>query len=299
MPPVAPRTFRTLHQSPLVTVRDYCCRECRCGPGAEECSDANHIVLMRRGAFTMHFGRRQVTADTNHAVLFQRGSTYRVSHPADGGDRGTILGTSDRLLGEIAQELDPAAADRPGQPFAADSSPCDASMFWRHRELVQRLEHAPAEPLWAEAQAMQLIADAMTAAQLRHRAPPRQRRATTADHRDRVEAAKAFLATHLHARISLADVAIAAHTSPFHLARMFQRLTGMPVHRYHLQLRLRASLERLAGSGDDLTAIAHDLGFCSHSHFTDCFRRAFGRAPSQLRRSSSRRLAQMRKNLEA
>jgi AraC-like DNA-binding protein len=78
-------------------------------------------------------------------------------------------------------------------------------------------------------------------------------------------------------------MARAVHASPFHLARIFQQRTGVPVHRYLTQLRLRAALERLADGADDLTALALELGFSSHSHFTDSFRREFGCAPSTVR----------------
>ena len=57
----------------------------------------------------------------------------------------------------------------------------------------------------------------------------------------------------------------------------------MPIHRYLTQLRLRSSLERLADGANDLTALALELGFSSHSHFTDAFRREFGHAPSRDR----------------
>ena len=39
---------------------------------------------------------------------------------------------------------------------------------------------------------------------------------------------------------------------------------------------------------DDLTALALDLGFSSHSHFTAAFRRAFGRPPAEFRRITRR-----------
>ncbi|HET9711379.1 MAG TPA: AraC family transcriptional regulator, partial [Pyrinomonadaceae bacterium] len=98
------------------------------------------------------------------------------------------------------------------------------------------------------------------------------------------EAAKTYLAAKMSERITLDDVARAVHASPFHLARIFQQQTGVPVHRYLTQLRLRASMERLAEGADDITAVALELGFSSHSHFTDAFRREFGRPPSKVRK---------------
>src|SRR5262245_4672316 len=295
--------FRSLYESPIVSVRDYCCRIPHSGPATEEHCDTNNIVLMRHGAFSKHFGRRAVTADVNQATFFSKGSSYRVSHPADCGDRGTVFIPSPRVLNDIVRELDATIDEHPDGPFPFVTGPCDTGVFWRHRELVQRLETAecePLEPLWADVTALQLVADVLEAAFARQGRPCKTSRTTTdADHADRAEAAKTYLASQLSERITLEDVARAVYASPFHLARLFQRQTGVPLHRYLTRLRLRASLERLADGANDLTALALDLGFSSHSHFTDTFRREFGRAPSNVRRNASRRtLRQMSKNLE-
>lgn len=295
-----PLTFRVLYRSPLVTVRDYACRACRGGPAGEEQSDSNNIVLMRHGAFCKHFGRRSTTADVNQAVFFSQDSTYRVSHPADCGDRGTIFVVSPRVLNDIVRELDPRIDDRPNRPFQFVTGPCDTAAFWRHRELVLRLEAAerlPLEPIWADVTTLQLVADILEAAFARHGSPPkRRRRGTDDDHVDRVEAAKTYLATRLGERITLDEVACEVHASPFHFARIFQQRTGVPVHRYLTRLRLRAALDRLINGTSDLTALALDLGFSSHSHFTDAFRDEFGCPPSAVRKSAD--LRELSKNLE-
>lgn len=159
--------FRVLHESPIVSVHDYCCHIAQSGPGPEEESDGNNIVLMRHGAFSRHFGRRAVTADVNQAVFFSRDSTYRVSHPADCGDRGTVFTVSPRVLNDIVRELDPSIDEHPEQPFRFVTGPCPSTVFLRHREMVQRLESAelnPLEPLWADVTALQLVADVLESA---------------------------------------------------------------------------------------------------------------------------------------
>ena len=304
MPSAAlPLTFTTLYESPLVRVQDYVCRSEPGGPGEEEQYTADTIVLMRHGVFCRHFGRRSVTADVNHAIFFSKGSTARVSHPTDCGDRGTVFTIAPRVLRDIIRELDPSVDERSGGPFPFLTGPCDAAAFWRHRELVQRLaaqEVQPLEHLWADVTALQLGADILEAAFKQAGVARKARRAATAEeHAERAEAAKEFLASSMSERITLDDVARAVHTSPFHFTRIFQQRVGVPVHRYLTQLRLRAALERLAEGEDDLTALALDLGFSSHSHFADAFRREFGETPSEVRRRSSpRALRQMRKNLE-
>jgi len=278
--------FRSLYESPVVNVRDYCCRATRGGPAAEEYSSINGIVLMRAGAFSKHFSRRSLTADVNQTVFFSKGSTYRISHPADCGDRGTVLVAAPNVLGDIIRELDPLVDDHPERPFPFVTGPCNSVLFSRHHALIKELEGAHPDPLWVDVTALQLLADALEAAFAWHGRPrPRRRSGTEADHRDRAEAAKAYLASRLTERVTLDDIARAVYASPFHLARVFRRRTGLPIHRYMTRLRLRAAHERLADGVKDITALALELGFSSHSHFTDSFRREFGRAPSFVRGS--------------
>jgi hypothetical protein len=214
--------FRPLYENPIIGVHDYCCHIARSGPGAEEESNANNIVLMRHGAFARHFGRRTATADVNQAVFFSRDSTYRVSHPADCGDRGTVFTVSPRVLNDIVRELDPSIDDHPDQPFRFVTGPCDSRVFWRHRELVQRLESAessPLEPLWADVMALQLVADVLESAFVQHSVTRKPKREDTdADHAERAEAAKTYLAARMSERVTLDEVARAVHVSPFHLA---------------------------------------------------------------------------------
>lgn len=302
--PGPPLTFTTLYESPLLRVQDYICRSDLGGPGGEEQYTGNTIVLMRHGVFCKHFGRRSVTADVNQAIFFTKGSTVRVSHPTDCGDRGTVFTLKPRVLNDIVRELDPSVDEHPDRPFPFVTGPCDTAAFWRHRELVQRIaaqDIEPLEPLWADVTALQLSADILEAAFAQAGVKRKQGRAITdLEHADRAEAAKSYLASSLGRRVTLDDVAKAVHTSPFHFTRIFQKRAGVPVHRYLTRLRLRASLERLAEGENDLTTLALDLGFSSHSHFADAFRKEFGKTPSEVRATATRKtLRQMSKILEA
>ena len=298
-----PLEFHTLYESCLICVRDYVCRACRGGPAAEEYSGRSDIVLMRSGAFCKHFGRRSVTADVNQAVFFSRGSTYRVSHPTDCGDRGTVLVPAPAVLADIIRELDSTSDDRPERPFPFVTGPCVKGVFLRHRELVTRFEGVafqPLEPLWADETALQLVADVLEAAFARHGLPAKKRRIETeAEHAELAEAVKSLLAKRLGERITLEEIARALEASPFHLARVFQTQTGVPVHRYLSRLRLRTALDRLEAGARDLTALALELNFSSHSHFTDAFRREFGFTPSNFRKAKGRHtLSEISENLK-
>lgn len=56
----------------------------------------------------------------------------------------------------------------------------------------------------------------------------------------------------------------------------------MPLYRYQLRLRLAKAMQELV-KYDDLTTLALDLGFSSHSHFGAMFRATYGDNPSAFR----------------
>ena len=76
--------------------------------------------------------------------------------------------------------------------------------------------------------------------------------------------------------LGLADIAQTVGASMFHLCRCFRAGTGLTLHEYRTQLRLRGALEALESGDCDLPHLALDSGFSSHSHFTAAFRRVFG-----------------------
>ncbi len=72
-----------------------------------------------------------------------------------------------------------------------------------------------------------------------------------------------------------------------YLTQVFQQTEGIPLYRYHLRLRLARALDLIA-KFDDLSALAAELGFSSHSHFAAAFRRTYGRSPTAFKQSAQR-----------
>lgn len=62
----------------------------------------------------------------------------------------------------------------------------------------------------------------------------------------------------------------------------FRAELGTTLRAYRLQLRIAIALHRLA-AGDDLAALAAELGFASHAHFTGTFSRLLGMPPRSAR----------------
>lgn len=290
---------RPLCRTPLVRATEHCCRPHDRGCSHEEHSTTDEIVFVRRGAFTRHVGRSRRTLNPNHVVFFSSGAPYRVSHPADGGDDCLALWVRPDVLSDILCEFNAAARDRM-ERFPHPDGPCDSRMHLGAAALHRTLAAGSPDPALAESAVLTLVRAAVQSAhRLRGHRPVPRRRDTQRAHADLADAVKTELSRRFTEQFSLDDLARRVHASPFHLTRVFRRQTGMSIHAYRHQLRLRAALEQLADDGCDLTDLALRLGFYDHGHFTTAFRRAFGQTPSCFRKTAShRRLAELSRNLQ-
>ena len=83
--------------------------------------------------------------------------------------------------------------------------------------------------------------------------------------------------------LTLAGIAAEVGVSPFHLSRLVTAANGVPIHRMILRRRLRDALELLLETSEGISRIALAVGFASHSHLTDAFRREYGIPPRAVR----------------
>jgi AraC family transcriptional regulator len=297
--------IRALHRSPAVSVYDVRCRPSDFARGPEEWSRSSQIVFPRRGVFERDVRGDSVIADPNHVLFFNGDEAYHVAHPGRCGDDCTAFAFDGALVREAVAFHDPAREEAAacGQPFRFSHALAGEQVFLLHARLRQAALARDAAPRLAIEEAAVRLLDAVMLGAYRSRglAPARKRlrRATLQDHRDLARRTSLHLATRFGEDLSLQAIARAVHSSPYHLARLFRAQAGTSIHQYRHRLRLREALRRLADGAPDLTALALDLGFSSHSHLTDAFRRAFGLPPAACRASlSARRLGELSRNLE-
>jgi AraC-like DNA-binding protein len=265
-----------LLQSTTVAVRDVCCRGTCHHRSAEECAASTQLVFPYRGLYLRHVGRTQSVADANHVLFFNAGEGYQVSHPVTGGDACLSLTVSQPLLRELAPAAMLRRRDQPvfhHQALRIDERAQVLVALLRHS-----LRNGGIEPLEAESLALTLVCRSLGS---------RTTHAAGATHaRQRlVDRAKLLLASDLTRRWTLAEIAAEIGGSPVYLTQAFQQVEGMPLYRYHLRLRLARALDLMADC-EDVAALAQDLGFSSHSHFSAAFRQAYGRTPKAFRRAA-------------
>jgi AraC family transcriptional regulator len=276
-PPMPDFEINNLLDTSTVTLRDVCCVGACRGRSAEECASATHLVFTYRGIYLRHVGNDQAVADANHVLFFNAGEHYQVSHPIEGRDASLSLGLSDALL----RELTPKSVLNDGgtASFKHQHQRIDARAQALVALLRHNLEQGSIEPLEAESLALTLVCRSLG---------PRTSHEPRATHgvRRLVDRVKVLLASDLSRRWTLAEIAVEIRGSPVYLTQIFQRAEGIPLCRYHLRLRLARALD-LIGQYDDLSALAAELGFSSHSHFTSAFRQAYGQSPAAFRECTS------------
>jgi AraC-like DNA-binding protein len=86
-----------------------------------------------------------------------------------------------------------------------------------------------------------------------------------------------------HARLSLAQLASEAATSPYHFLRIFRQVVGMTPHQFVLRTRLHHAAMRMRRTDEAISAIAFDAGFNDLSTFNRRFRRLMGVSPGAYR----------------
>jgi AraC family transcriptional regulator len=236
----------------------------------------------RTSVWIQHDGGQPFVADPNTVTYYNQGQTYRRIELSARGDRGDWFAVAPHVIAELLAAWDPAARDRQDRPFTFSHGPCDADTYLLQRGVFEHVtrERSP-DTLFVEESVLDILA--RTAALAYAGADIEQAAGSLRRARDLAEAARAVVASRFDEPLTLPTIARLVDTSVFHLARVFRRMTGTTLHAYRNQLRLRAALERVADPGSDLLSVAIDLGYSSHSHFSEAFRRTFKLTPSAVR----------------
>jgi AraC-like DNA-binding protein len=92
-----------------------------------------------------------------------------------------------------------------------------------------------------------------------------------------------FIREHLDQDLTLAQLGGVVYMSPFHFARLFQRSTGLPPHRFVVRARIARAAVLLAEPEPPIAQISRVVGFRTPSHFSTVFRRLMGVTPHEYR----------------
>ena len=277
-------TSTILYRSLLFTLGEF-----RCPAGDRRWSEPNsigegdHLVFPASAVGIRHDRGRMTLADPTMVVYYRSGEWYGRELRDRRGDQSVFV-IPERAAWEGLEGTEPALAARFG--------PAGRVAYAGQAMIAGALRREPGiDPLLIDETLAGVVCDSLGRAVGGACVPP-----TRCD--DAVERVRETLATRYAERRSLASIAADVEVSPFHLARRFRLRTGRSMHEYRDQVRLRLALRRLR-EPVELSRLALDLGYCSHSHFTDAFRRSFGMPPSAVRGHSAGTLRQLVARLPA
>jgi AraC family transcriptional regulator len=234
-------------------------------PTVEVYEPETQLVITLAGAFIYHVGQKRRFVDANCVAIVRAGQSSRDSGVGGGvTDVDCLVLTPGPELVDGARLSQTALASAPLQLAAA-----------RLASAVRA--RVSVDPLLAEEEALWIVHEALATARAdaatRPSAPSRL-----------AERAKAALSPS-GPPIRLTTLARRLSVTPAYLTDAFRRAEGLPLMRYQLRLRLARALAELPRCAD-LTALALELGFSSHSHFSTAFRATMGVTPSEYRRQA-------------
>ena len=259
-----------------------------------------HEFVFPRTSVRIHrAGADPFVADPTVVTYYNRGEPYTRSKASEDGDRCDWFGVEATVLLEAVRSFDPAAEDRPDRPFPFTHGPSDAASYrWQRLAVAHAARSEAVDALFLDELMLRVLGRILGLAFARRREVARRAATNAARARELAGRVQLVLADRYADPLTLPQLAREVASSPFHLCRVFREATGVTLARYRHELRLRRALEHTAEPRADLTRVALDTGFSSHSHFTAAFKASFGETPSAFRRAASgARLAAARERL--
>lgn len=236
-------------------------------------SPAFSVNFAERGSFTVSWGSRTARVTSDNILVTTPGFGYHVRHDDDA-PNDVILGIAfqDHWRDHLTEVLPESRVAR------SPVTPVTNRRAYLRRRLVASFRHSP-PTLCIDSIGAELLA-AVGDEGNHHR---RYRDSQLSWYAGRVDAARELLDEAYALDHSLSALAGEAGMSPFHFARVFRELVGLPPHRYLTLRRLAKAGDRLA-EGMSVTRTCFEVGFRNLSHFTHTFRRAYGMTPSHFAR---------------
>lgn len=260
-------SYRTLARVAGVSVVDVTC-QWHAGARMRERFQTFGLSLVRRGVFVRHTRRLDQLADSTAAYFEQPGREQLVSHPLRAPGNTTVIVLSEEAMARFSGDLfmpDRLIPVSPGVHLdhavllsavraGIDDSELDVRLTWLIGHLVETA----------------------TPGRLTARRP-----ATAKSHRRIVDHVRGAIAAD-PAGLDLPRLAAGLGHTPFHVSRVFRRLTGTTLVRHRNDVRVAAAIDRI-GQGQRLAEIAAELGFADQSHLARVVRRSVQLSPGRLR----------------
>lgn len=247
--------------------------------GGGELPDQPALLFVQRGVWALHGHGQRLWADPTQIVLLPAGGRQRAEHRGcEGGGQATLVALTLEGYREVLG--------------ATGLSDAGLRQLFSHRVILrppgvqQKLHLLEVASLCREESPGPDVDERFLDLFLEVVSTAESSRATKRQWSAPAQVVRLVLADLLEDSPSLQALASEAGCTRSHLCRVFKNETGITINQYLHRLRLSQAIPRLLAGEDDLSKLAFSLGYSSHSHFTNRFRRFFGVTPSAFRKQA-------------
>lgn len=228
----------------------------------------NIVIVCAAGRGTCHLPSGAHVIRAGQAVVIPAGLPHR--YEADTSEPWTIWWM--HFVGRSVADLITAIGATPEQPVFGLGDP--ARVVSLIDTIIRRMEHDETMSTLIAASGAAWHALSLLAA---------DRRTTTREAVDPIQAAIEHLRANASTRISLTELAGMAGLSESHFAALFRRATGYGALEYQTRLRMGFAREQLDTTERTISSIAHEVGYPDPLYFSRQFRRIHGVSPTEYR----------------
>ena len=268
---------RVLFRSGLVKVGCFECADSHPCFRLTAPLDNDVFAFVRRPVWFRRGGGSYRFVEPGGIVMHRAGSEIYRRSAADQGEHAYWFGVHPDIFVETLERHGLSTGEM------GDVLIADPLLRYRLNVLVNRLERFDAAKLAVEEIVLTLLHEICLRRTGWTREHQKSRSGTAQRHQQLVDKVRAYLDEHLTEPLGLAEVACYAGASMYHLCRIFRETTGLTLHAYRIRQRLGRAVEQMVENPvRNLTELAFELGFSSHSHLSRVFNEQIGVPPSRL-----------------
>ncbi len=273
-----------LFSSDRYEICDFRCRCTECTRSKREYNEHLSLCITRSGNFYYKAFRNTLDTYTGSVLVSKPGYDYTVKHPGNIPDECTIIIFKSAFYQDIEEQLRLKThwffGNKDIQSLLLKINP---QLEQLHLALLNAVKQKTPDRLETDNIVMEILEEVLSRF-TNYELPKELPAGLKKHHLSTIESAKQYLGENLSKNISLDELAIHCHLSPFHFNRIFKAFTGYPVYQYLHGMRLKQA-EMLLSTPLPVADIAFQSGFNSLDYFSAAFKKHYKLSPTSYRNS--------------
>lgn len=267
-----------LHRAAHYVIEDFHCHCDVCSVSRPEYNESFCISFIRKGFFEYRTFKRNNEVFAGRIHLSKPGYEHTTRHIEQQPDITLTIEFTADFFEHISGHYKAAGWFLRNNDIHSMVMQCSAATELLHRRLLTALQsehdHLTIDELVFD------ILDRVMGIAANERELPALPENLVKYHLVTIESAKEYMLQHFREDISLEQLAMHCHVSPFHFSRIFKSVLQTSPHKYLNELRLHHGQLLVTTTNKPVADIAFDCGFSSAEHFTTAYKKMFGQPPS-------------------